>query len=140
MGLSAPIAKELVSGVTQLVDQLYTTDEEKANAKLKFMEMIAKGDIAQLGVNTAEAQNSSLFVSGWRPAVGWVCVTALGLNFLAFPVAQSIAVYIAYFTGEHIDLTGLPRLDFATLGPILMGMLGLGSLRTVEKVSGVARQ
>ena len=72
--------------------------------------------------------------------MGWTCVTALILSFILFPLMESIAVYYTAFTGEHVDLSALPKLDWATLGPIILGMLGLAGLRTGEKITGVARK
>jgi len=129
----------IIQGVTVLIDEMFTTDEERATAKLKLLELAHRGEIAQLEVNKQEAQHTSLFVSGWRPAVGWTCVSALVLSFIAMPVIQSTAIYYSAFTGEYVDLGGLPVLDWDTLGPILLGMLGLGAMRSAEKIKGVAR-
>lgn len=128
----------LLGNSVALIDELFTTDEERSNARLKLLELAHKGQLGQLQVNAVEAKSTSLFVAGWRPAVGWTCVTAFLLSFVVFPCVESIAVYISAFTGEYIDLTGLPKLDLATMMPVLMGMLGLGALRTGEKLKGVA--
>ena len=87
--------------------------------------------IEQIKVNAAEAQNPSLFVSGWRPGMGWVCVAACGWNWIGLPVAKVIAVIL----GHPIDLAPA---DLTEMLPILMGMLGLGGLRTIEKLNGRA--
>lgn len=129
-----------ITAVTPLIDELFTTDEERAQAKQRLVDMAYKGDLAQLEVNAQEAQHDSIFVAGWRPAVGWVCVLALALSFLVFPLIQTAAVYYGYATGEHVPTEGLPDIDWNTLGPVLLGMLGLGGLRTFEKKNGVARK
>lgn len=130
---------EILKGITPLVDQLYTTPEEKAEAQFKLLELAQKSEIAQLEVNKAEASNPSLFVSGWRPAVGWTCVGALVLTFIIIPLVTSFVVYYTAFTGEHVDLSGLPEIDMMTLMPILGSLLGIGGYRTYEKLKGVAR-
>lgn len=130
----------LLSGAVTLIDELFTTKEEQAAAKLKLMELVHRGNLAQLEVNAQEAQHPSVFVSGWRPATGWICVSAMALSFLIFPIIHSIAIYYTAFTGEYVDLSGLPTLDWGTLGPLILGMLGLSGLRTKEKTDGTARR
>lgn len=85
----------------------------------------------QLAINAKEAENPSLFVSGWRPGLGWVCVVACGWNWVGLKVALFVAAYL----GHELKLAPA---DISEMMPILLGMLGLGGLRTYEKVSGVA--
>jgi hypothetical protein len=87
---------------------------------------------AQIKVNEAEAQNGNLFVSGWRPAVGWVCVVGLSYNFVIYP----LLLWVVASTGAEFKP---PSLLSDTLMELVLGMLGLGALRTVEKWKGVAR-
>jgi hypothetical protein len=92
---------------------------------------------AQIDVNEVEAASSSLFVAGWRPAIGWVCGFSLAWQFILAPLLTwAIALYSAE-TGHQIP--PLPVLDGDQLYPILMGMLGLGGMRTFEKLKGVDR-
>lgn len=86
----------------------------------------------QLEINKAEAQHRSLFVAGWRPGIGWICGIALGWNF----ILQPILTWTAFSIGA--DLTEAPTLETGELTTILLGMLGLGGLRTYEKRLGVA--
>lgn len=89
--------------------------------------------LGQLEINKVEASNPSLLVSGWRPGVGWVCVAALGYQFVLSPLLRFVAVIC-------MDSPPVfPVLDSGQLTPILLGMLGLGGLRTYEKVQKVAR-
>ena len=88
-------------------------------------------DKAQLGVDQTEAASSSLFVSGWRPAVGWLCVLACGWNWLGLPILTAGLVA----AGRHLDVKPA---NLSEMWPVLMGMLGLGGLRTYEKINGVA--
>ena len=85
----------------------------------------------QLAINQAEASSPSIFVSGWRPAIGWVCGMACAWNWIGLPIVKaSLAIY-----GHPLELSPA---DIGEMMPILLGMLGLGGLRTAEKISGVA--
>ena len=87
---------------------------------------------AQLEVNKVEAAHKSLFVSGWRPAVGWVCVLGMFGNFITIPFSNFV---LALF-GINIVI---PLVPLETMMPVLMGMLGLGAMRTYEKKNSVHR-
>jgi hypothetical protein len=89
----------------------------------------------QLEINKQEAMHSSIFVAGWRPAIGWICGIALGWNF----IFQPLLLYVAWLIPEGADLAKAPQLDTGELMTVLLGMLGLGGLRTYEKRLGVAR-
>ena len=84
-------------------------------------------------INKTEAAHPSLFVSGWRPATGWVCVFGMAFNFILTP-----------FTNMALELSGssvvVPMIDMEMLLPVLLGMLGLGAMRTVEKIKKVERK
>ena len=88
--------------------------------------------MAQIAVNQEEAKNNSLFVSGWRPAVGWTCCLGLAGNFILIPMGN----FVMTLTGSDILI---PLIDVSTMMPVLLGMLGLGSMRTVEKIRKVER-
>jgi len=130
---------DLAKGVFGIVDDLHMSGEEKADAKFRISQLAAAADIAQIEVNKQEAKSGMLFVSGWRPFIGWTCGVSLAWTFILAPIIQSVATYVATFTGKVIDLEALPVLDLAVMMPILLGMLGLGTLRTYEKVQGVER-
>ena len=87
--------------------------------------------LAQLEVNKAEAASGSLFKGGWRPAIGWICGLALFWSF----ILQPFLVFFLLVFG--VDLPPLPEVSTADLMPILLGMLGLGGLRTFEKTKGI---
>lgn len=122
----------ILDGVLRLIPD----KNERARAKEQFegQMLVAITNLVQgqLEINKAEAQHKSLFVAGWRPGIGWICGIALGWNF----VLQPIMVWIAFTAGY--DLTAAPQLDTSELTTILLGMLGLGGLRTYEKRLGVA--
>ena len=87
---------------------------------------------AQIEVNKTEAAHKSLFVSGWRPAVGWTCCLGLAGNFIFIPMVN----FVLALTGSDITI---PLIDVSTMMPVLMCMLGLGTMRTVEKINKVER-
>lgn len=102
----------------------------ETEAKFKELEIIIRSDIAQTQINAEEAKSDNLFVAGWRPAAGWVCVTALGYHY----VMQPLLAFVIINTGHTLTL---PVFDMGTLETVLFGMLGLGSFRTMEKVPEV---
>lgn len=90
----------------------------------------------QLEINKTEAQHTSIFVAGWRPAIGWICGVALAWNF----VIQPLLLWLAWMMPEYApDIASAPKLDTDELMTVLLGMLGLGGLRTYEKRLGVER-
>ncbi len=89
--------------------------------------------IGQLDINKIEAASSSLFVAGWRPAVGWCGALGYGYEFLYRPVFNGLAIALGY-------PAIFPGIEVEALTSLLFGLLGLGTLRTVEKVKGVARK
>lgn len=126
----------------KLIDRLWPDPAQRDAAKLELMKMTQNGELAkltaetdlakaQIATNTAEAGNSNLFVSGWRPGVGWVCAIGLLSQFLIRP----FAMFIAQCLGHVIDY---PSLDMGTLLTLLAGMLGFGAMRMNEKLNGVA--
>jgi len=88
---------------------------------------------AQTDINKIEAANPKLFVSGWRPAVGWVCAIGLGAQYLIFPIVSWILPIIG-----HPEIK-LPVIDISDLYPLLFGLLGFGTLRTIEAIKNVKR-
>ena len=87
-------------------------------------------DLAQIEVNKIEAQSDSLFKSGWRPSIGWTCSVAFILHFVAFPIINFAIVALGY---KEVVIS----FDMATLMTVLGGLLGIGGLRTYEKLKGV---
>ena len=85
-------------------------------------------------VNKVEAAHKSLFVAGWRPAVGWVCVIAMGYAYVLSPLMIFVVTLIMDVPPEF------PELNISALMPVLMGILGLGAMRTAEKFKGVQRE
>jgi hypothetical protein len=121
----------------KVIDRVWPDPAQAAQAKLELVKMQKSGDLAviagQMEINKAEAANPSVFVSGWRPFIGWVCGCACAWNWIGLPFAKAVAVY-------HQVPFALNPADLSEMMPVLIGLLGLGGLRTVEKIQGVARQ
>jgi len=121
---------QLISPVAGLLDKFITDKDQAAILAHEIATMadnhaqeLAKG---QLAVNKAEAESGSLFIGGWRPFVGWVCGIGLMYNVI---LSQFLAIWFE-----------VPTVDPSLLTPVLMGMLGMGAMRSYEKKSGVAKK
>lgn len=127
-----PISAALDIG-GKVIDRLWPDPAQRAAAQLELLKLQQSGELAQIAVNAEEAKHPSVFVSGWRPAVGWVCTAACAWNWIGLPVAKfGLAV-----AGHALDLAPA---DLAEMLPVLFGMLGLGAMRSFEKTQGVARK
>ena len=120
---------KLIEPVSQLLDKFIPDADTKqkiaheiATMSQKHIHEIAK---AQIEVNKAEAKGT-WFQSSWRPATAWVCVAGFAVNFLISPIATAFGIYI-------------PQADTSTMLPVLMGMLGLGGMRSYEKTKGLTK-
>ena len=106
-----------------------------ANARLKAKEELERAlndqdfqiAIEQIKINAVEAQSESFFKSGWRPSVGWICSIAFALHFVILPLFN---YFLMLFHGQPI----LVPFQMDTLLTVLLGLLGMGTLRTVEKM------
>lgn len=128
----------LLPTVTPIIDKLVNlipNSNDRAKAKEEFekqlMEAVNNAAHDQTEINKIEAASTSIFVAGWRPAVGWVCVLGLGYSYLIYPFL------LWYSTAYGQDLHNLPKLETDGLYQLVLAMLGLGTLRTFEKVKGV---
>jgi len=122
------ILSSLIGPATKLLDKVIEDKDQKnalaheiATMAERHAQELAQG---QLEVNKVEAAHKSLFVAGWRPAIGWVCALGLFYN-----------VILANIIGIWVDV---PEIDTTLLVPVMMGMLGLGAMRSYEKVQGVS--
>ena len=127
----------LVGPVTCILDKFIEDKDQKAKLAHEIATMAEKhaheAAMAQVDVNKSEAQHRSIFVAGWRPFVGWICGIALAYHFVVSP----ITIFVAGWAGA--ELPELPAFDMESLMTVLLGMLGLGGLRTYEKSKGVAK-
>lgn len=132
----------LIPALGAIFDKVIPDPQAAADAKLKAMELAQRGELAvldadmklalgQMEINKVEA-TTDLFRGGWRPAVGWTCVFGLVYQFLLQPLLP----WVAAVFGGHVP--PLPAIDNETLMVLLTGMLGLGGLRTFERVKGRA--
>lgn len=119
-----------LSPVLTLINKFIPDPAEQAKLAVQLQQIEADLRKSQSETNTAEAGNSNLFVSGWRPFIGWCC----GVGFLYGAAIQPMLHGIVK-TVWHVDL---PPIDTNAVYSILGGMLGLGAMRTTEKVNGVA--
>jgi len=121
---------KLIGPVTGLLDK-FIVDKDQANAlahEIATMSEKAANEnaIAQIELNKAEAQSGSLFIGGWRPFVGWTCGVGLAYNVI---ISQILSIWFE-----------VPTVDPSLLTPVLMGMLGMGAMRSYEKKNAVAKE
>ena len=127
---------KLIGPVTSLLDKFIEDKDQKAKLAHEVATMaqnhaqeLAKG---QLEVNKVEAAHKSLFVAGWRPFIGWTCGLGMFGNFITIPFSNFVLALFEY------DIV-IPLVPLETMMPVLMGMLGLGAMRTYEKKAGVSK-
>jgi len=122
----------LAKEVADVVDKFVETDEEKKAADIILMKVQQEPDKWQAEINKIEAGHRNLFVAGWRPFIGWICGTGLGLNFIFFPLME-------WATALFGHLIKRPEMDTGTLMTLVISLLGLGATRTYEKMKGVTK-
>jgi hypothetical protein len=134
---------ELLLGIgAKVIDRLFPDPAQKAQAQLELFKLQQSGELAELAasvqlatnqsnVNAEEAKSENLFKSGWRPFIGWVCGTGLAIQFIVSPILS----WGSRLFNHPVDL---PSLDLSVILTLLFGMLGLGVLRTHEKINGVS--
>ena len=107
---------------TTVINKVWPDKTEAEKQQLAAAVQLVQG---QLEINKVEAASPSVFVSGWRPFIGWVCGAACAWNWIGLPILR---MYVPDLTPANLT----------EMMPVLMGLLGLGTLRTVEKINGVA--
>jgi hypothetical protein len=134
---------DIIGGVVQVVNKFIPDPQAQAQMQLELAKLKQADDFKQIDaalqtaqnqteINKEEAKSSSLFVAGWRPACGWVCAVAFGYHYVVQP---SVAFGLSAF-GIHVVL---PQFNMDTLMTLLAGMLGLGGMRSFDKVKGTSR-
>lgn len=125
--------KGLAEGIMGGLDALFTSDDERNKAALELEKVLQQPHILQAMTNIEEAKSSSVFVAGWRPFIGWIAGVGLAYHFLIYPFAGLIA--------QLVDpLIQLPALvTSGELMTLVISLLGLGGMRSYEKVNGVER-
>lgn len=118
-----------------IIDRIFPDPAQKAAAELELMKMTQDGDLkqimGQLEINAREAQHASVFVAGWRPFFGW----AGGAGFVYATIVQPVLVWVGAAKGWPAP----PDVNIDLLWVVVTGMLGLGTLRSVEKSKGLAK-
>jgi hypothetical protein len=119
----------------KVLDRVFPDPAQQSAARLELLKLQQSGELTQIAgqmeINKVEAASSSVFVSGWRPAIGWICGAGFAVQFVIGPLAEwGSALY-----GHPVKF---PQMDTGTMMPLLLGMLGLGGLRTAEKLADKA--
>ena len=131
------LVTSLVGPVTGLLDK-FIEDKDQKNALAHEIATLAEkqaheANIAQVEINKEEAKHRSIFVAGWRPFIGWTCGVALAYHFIFAP----FIVFGVAWSGAEIP--EIPTFDMDSLMTVLLGMLGLGGMRTFEKAKGLTK-
>lgn len=140
MGL--PIIGDIIQAGLKIIDKVIPDKQAALEAKIRLMELEQKGEFkaiefdlamaqGQMDINKVEAASPNLFVSGWRPAMGWACVAIFAANYIGVPLLSWLS--------PLLDIPPPPRLELGEVLPVLMGMLGLGGLRTAEFIKTGAK-
>jgi Holin of 3TMs, for gene-transfer release len=120
----------------KLLDKVIPDKDAREKAQAELIKAAQDQDfqlaLAQIAVNAEEAKSDSLFKSGWRPFVGWTCSTSFALHFVIFPIINFFIVALGY---KEVVIS----FDMITLTTTLGGLLGIGGLRTYEKIKGVSK-
>lgn len=133
LALLLPLLGPILDRMVGLIPDPQAAAKAKADALAQLMEAANRADAAQMEVNKAEAASGSVFVAGWRPFIGWTCGAACAWNWVGLP----LGMFVMAAAGQALEIRPL---DLSEMLPLLLGMLGMGGLRTFEKVQGVARQ
>jgi len=127
----------LIGPVASILDKFIEDKDKKNELAHEIATMAEKhaheANLIQAETNKEEAQHRSVWVAGWRPFIGWVCGFALAWHFILSPVIIFMASWF------NVVLPALPQFDMGSLMTVLMGMLGLGGLRTFEKTKGLTK-
>lgn len=133
LNIIAPIISPLISKALDLIPNSNDRAEAKEELEKGIMNAVTSANAAQNKINEIEAGHQSIFVAGWRPFIGWVAGIALAWSFVVRPIVITICA------ASGIDVSVIPTLDSAELFQLVLAMLGMGGLRTFEKMKGVAR-
>ena len=119
--------------IGSVLDNLFTSDEERLDKQAFLARIVEQPHLVQSEIGKIEAMHQSVFVAGWRPFIGWVCGAALAYNF----IVRELLIWAMAMSGKNI--LPPPALQLEVLTTILYALLGLGGLRTFEKLRGRAR-
>ncbi len=122
-----------IEAVGNVLDALFTSDKERLDKRAMLARIAQQPQMVQAEINKIEASHKSLFVAGWRPFIGWVC----GISLLYQFIFRDLLIWVLHALGTQIS--DPPPLQIETLSTILYALLGLGGLRTFEKIQGRAK-
>jgi hypothetical protein len=126
-----------VEAVGNALDKLFTSDEEKAAAAAVMEKIRQQPQILQAEINKLEATHRSVFVAGWRPFIGWICGIAIGCYYIPrFLMATAFWAVDCWNAGVAVPY---PAMDLTNLNELVYALLGLGLLRTAEKITGTVK-
>lgn len=135
--MGIPIIGDIIDAVGGLVSEVVVDKDKKNELQVRLKELADKADerfheelMGQIEVNKVEAAHSSIFVAGWRPAVGWISAVGLGWQFVLAPFTETVAKWFGW-TGT------MPVVDTESLMMLILGMLGIGAQRSFDKMKGV---
>lgn len=128
----------IIDSVGKVAGDLITTDKERMQLEIENRKLDQAIDVQQIEVNKIEAASSNFFVSGWRPAVGWIGASALAYQFLAYPLLGWAWKWLQALGYVPPEMSPPPLLDAEQLWVMLSGILGIAGMRTFEKQKGVA--
>lgn len=131
--LLAPLVSPIIEKILDLIPNENERKRAKETFELEMMRAVNQAASEQNKVNEVEAAHSSVFVAGWRPFIGWVCGSGIAYAYLVYPFM------LWYAATYNVDLHTLPKLDTDGLYQLVLAMLGLGGLRTFEKIKGVTK-
>lgn len=137
MGLLGGILKDLISPVTDIIGEVVVDKDKKNEINYKIQELIDKADeryheqmMGQIEVNKQEAAHASIFVAGWRPAIGWISAAGIGYTFVLAPFIEFVARAVFSYNGV------MPMPDTGQLMALVTAMLGVAGLRSYDKKVG----
>jgi hypothetical protein len=138
LGIISPdtIAKP-IDAIGNTFDKIFTSDEERLQGQAVLEKLKLHGEELQVEMNKVEAQHRSIFIAGWRPAIGWTLAISLFTYYVPqFIVATALWVKLCYIAQ---GVVAYPISDISGLTQLVLGMLGLGTLRTVEKALKITK-
>lgn len=137
LGAGGDTVAKPIEALGNVFDKLFTSDDERLQAQAVLEKLKQHQDELQVELNKIEAASSSVFVAGWRPAIGWVCAASLAVYYIPrFVVGTTLWVQAAW--GQQ-TLPPMPEMGIGDILGLVGSLLGMSWLRTSEKRAGVAR-
>jgi hypothetical protein len=134
--MNIPGLGQVISGIASGADELFTSDEERLKLAIEDKKIDADLLKGQMSVNAVEAAHKSVFVAGWRPAIGWIGAIALAYQFVLYPLLTWLWAVLQVNDLIPKELSVPPVLPADALFSIVLGMLGIGGMRSFDKKSG----